>query len=78
MSLVGVPAEVVAATDPGLVGRRAEVSLETARTFVLIEAGRRVVVQKRGTVLRLENGVTVLGDECMGRLEERMKEARRS
>ncbi len=75
--LVGLPACVLLSQDPSLVGRCGVVVEETARTLVLEESdGRRIRVQKRGSVFEFRVGrvaVVVEGELIVGRVDERLK-----
>jgi len=73
MSLVGERIEIMASRDPTKRNLRGEVLLETAKTILLQSGGRRITVEKAGTVLVLDSTGSVLaGDELVGRIEERL------
>ncbi len=77
--LIGLPAEVLDATDPNQRGLRGRVVDETLHTLVLEAAGREVVIPKGGSVFRFRvagEDVTVAGDRLHHRSEDRIKKAR--
>lgn len=74
MSLIGERVTVVGCSDPGFLGRKGEVVLESAKTFSIQEGTRIAVLQKAGTTFRLAaSGGLVSGDDLPGRLEERIR-----
>ena len=74
MNIIGERVFVVKSTDPTKVGRGGEVVLETAKTLVLESAGRKISIEKAGTVLQLESsGRNVASEEIAGRLEDRLR-----
>ena len=74
--LIGLECEVVAATDPTLVGIRGVVVDETRNTLVLEVAGRRKRVAKAIASFRFRVGSHVLevdGKALVARPEDRIK-----
>lgn len=76
--VIGKRVKVLTSLDPTQRGLSGEVLLETSRTFLLEHDGKRLTIQKRGTVLQVqgEKGV-ISGDENLGRLEERIERSSR-
>ena len=76
IGLMGKDVAVVACTDPIMVGLRGTVALESMHMIRITTgaaAERTVSVQKKGTVLVLqESGKVVVADEMNGRIEDRL------
>ncbi len=79
MNMIGEAVAVLHARDPTMSGTRGKAVLETANTVVLLSSkGRRLTVQKKGTVFLLSpSGTVVAGDDITGRLEDRLRERKR-
>jgi RNase P/RNase MRP subunit p29 len=75
IGLMGKDVAVVACTDPIMVGLRGTVALESMHMIKITtsRADRTVSVQKKGTVLVLQDsGKVVVADEMKGRIEDRL------
>ena len=76
MNLIGRRVKILVATDPTQVGLSGELVLERSKTLLLESHGRRLTIQKLGTVIELaERGDIIRGDEILGRVEERIARA---
>ena len=73
MSALGVRMTVAACTDPTTRGISGTLVLESANMLVLNVGGRLLNLPKRGTVLRSQTGVILIGDDMAGRLEDRLR-----
>jgi RNase P/RNase MRP subunit p29 len=75
MSVVGTRAMIIDSKDGSLHGRKGEVVLETANTLLLKTADGTITVEKAGTVLQVDgDDEPLLGDDILGRLEDRIRE----
>ena len=73
MNLIGRRAKILVATDPTQVGLSGELLLERSKTLQLESHGRRLTIQKLGTVIELAGTREVIrGDDILGRVEERI------
>lgn len=73
MNLIGRRVKVLVATDPTQVGLSGELLLEMSKTLQLESLGRRLTIQKLGTVIELAGtGEVIRGDDILGRVEERI------
>ncbi|TLY17674.1 MAG: ribonuclease P protein subunit [Thaumarchaeota archaeon] len=75
MSLIGRRVKILVATDPNQVGLSGELVLERSKTLLLESHGRRLTIQKLGTVIELAGtgrGEVIRGDDILGRVEERI------
>jgi len=76
MNLIGRSVKILDATDPTQVGLSGEVVLERSKTLLLESHGRRLTIQKLGTVIELAGrGEVIRGDDILGRFEERIARA---
>ena len=76
MNLIGRRAKILVATDPNQVGLSGELVLERSKTLLLESQGRRLTIQKSGTVIELAGGGDIItGDDILGRVEERIARA---
>jgi RNase P/RNase MRP subunit p29 len=76
VNLIGRRVKILVATDPTQVGLSGELVLERSKTLLLESHGRRLTIQKLGTVIELaESGDIIRGDEILGRVEERIARA---
>jgi len=76
VNLIGRRVKILVATDPTQVGLSGELVLERSKTLLLESHGRRLTIQKLGTVIELaERGDIIRGDEILGRVEERIARA---
>jgi len=65
--------KILVATDPTQVGLSGELVLERSKTLLLESYGRRLTIQKLGTVIELgARGEVIRGDDVLGRVEERI------
>ena len=73
MNLIGRRVKILVATDPTQVGLSGELVLERSKTLLLESHGRRLTIQKSGTVIELAGrGEVIRGDDVLGRVEERI------
>jgi len=73
MRLLGMDVAVVQSSNPLMVGFRGTVALESMRMITIVSRSKKVTVPKTGTVLQLlEKGKVVVGDEMIGRIEDRL------
>ena len=73
MNLIGRTVKILVATDPTQVGLSGELVLERSKTLLLESHGRRLTIQKLGTVIELgARGEVIRGDDVLGRVEERI------
>ncbi len=75
MNLIGRRVKILVATDPNQVGLSGELVLERSKTLLLESHGRRLTIQKLGTVIELAGkgrGEVIRGDDILGRVEERI------
>ncbi len=73
MNLIGRRVKILVATDPTQVGLSGELVLERSKTLLLESHGRRLTIQKLGTVIELgARGEVIRGDDVLGRVEERI------
>ena len=73
MNLIGRTVKILVATDPTQVGLSGELLLERSKTLLLESHGRRLTIQKLGTVIELgARGEVIRGDDVLGRVEERI------
>ena len=76
MNLIGRRVKILVATDPNQVGLSGELVLERSKTLLLESQGRRLTIQKLGTVIELAGkGEVIRGDDILGRVEERIARA---
>ncbi len=76
MNLIGRSVKILEATDPTQVGLSGELVLERSKTLLLESHGRRLTIQKLGTVIELAGrGEVIRGDDILGRFEERIARA---
>ena len=76
MNFIGRKVKILVATDPTQVGLSGELVLERSKTLLLESHGRRLTIQKSGTVIELAGGGEIItGEEILGRLEERIARA---
>jgi RNase P/RNase MRP subunit p29 len=72
MNVIGRRLTVLSSTDPSKEGRTGVVLLDTARTLVLDSNGRRLRVEKEGSVFQVSDSKKVIaGVDISGRLEDR-------
>ena len=77
MNFIGRKVKILVATDPNQVGLSGELVLERSKTLLLESQGRRLTIQKSGTVIELAGGGEIItGEEILGGLEERIARAR--
>lgn len=76
--LIGLPVEVVGATDPTMRGLKGRVVDETRNMLVIEVQGAEKMIPKRGNRFRFETrgGVEVDGEDILYRPEDRIKKAR--
>jgi RNase P/RNase MRP subunit p29 len=73
IDLIGKKIAVVQCADPSILGLRGILSLESMKTVTILSGSSKRMVPKRGTVLQVQDGGRlVIGDEMMGRVEERI------
>lgn len=73
IDLIGHRIVVLQCSDPGLIGRKGTLALETMKTITIVSGGSKLMLPKVGTVLQLQDGGRlVVGDEMVGRLEDRL------
>jgi len=73
VNLIGRTVKILVATDPTQVGLSGELVLERSKTLLLESHGRRLTIQKLGTVIELgARGEVIRGDDVLGRVEERI------
>jgi RNase P/RNase MRP subunit p29 len=76
VNLIGRRVKILVATDPTQVGLSGELVLDSSKTLLLESHGRRLTIQKLGTVIELaERGEVIRGDDILGRVEERLARA---
>ncbi|TLX98239.1 MAG: ribonuclease P protein subunit [Thaumarchaeota archaeon] len=76
VNLIGRRVKILVATDPNQVGLSGELVLERSKTLLLESQGRRLTIQKLGTVIELAGkGEVIRGDDILGRVEERIARA---
>jgi len=76
VNFIGRKVKILVATDPNQVGLSGELVLERSKTLLLESHGRRLTIQKSGTVIELAGGGEIItGEEILGRLEERIARA---
>jgi RNase P/RNase MRP subunit p29 len=76
VNLIGRRVKILVATDPTQVGLSGELLLERSKTLQLESHGRRLTIQKLGTVIELAGTREVIrGDDILGRVEERIARA---
>jgi RNase P/RNase MRP subunit p29 len=72
MNVIGRRLTVLSSTDPSKEGRTGVVLLDTARTLVLDSNGKRLRVEKEGSVFQVSDSKKVIaGVDISGRLEDR-------
>ena len=73
MNVMGRHLTVITSTDPSKAGLSGLVVMETAKTIVMDTGRLRLRVEKRGMAFLLPGSKNiVLGDELLGRPEERL------
>jgi RNase P/RNase MRP subunit p29 len=72
MSLIGSKVVVQSCTDPTKLGLSGRIVLETANMLLLDTGDRRVMLEKKGTVL-VSGREVITGEEIRGRLEDRLR-----
>lgn len=78
MNVMGRQLTVITSTDPTKTGVSGLVVMETAKTIVMDTGDLRLRVEKQGTAFLLPGSKNiVLGDELLGRPEERLGRGRR-
>ena len=78
MNVMGGQLTVITSTDPTKTGVSGLVVMETAKTIVMDAGGHRLRVEKQGAAFILPGSKNVLlGDELLGRPEERLGRGRR-
>ena len=78
MNVMGRQVTVITSTDPTKTGVSGLVVMETAKTIVMSTGDARLRVEKQGTAFLLPGSKNVvLGDELLGRPEERLGRGRR-
>ncbi len=78
MNVIGSTVAVTKSTDPTKVGRTGTVVMETMKTLILSEGGRKIRIEKAGSTFRVEGiKAEVSGEELAGRLEDRWGSAKR-
>jgi len=76
VNFIGRKVKILVATDPTQVGLSGELVLERSKTLLLESQGRRLTIQKSGTVIELAGGGDIItGDDILGRVEERIARA---
>ena len=76
MNFIGRKVKILVATDPTQVGLSGELVLERSKTLLLESHGRRLTIQKSGTVIEFAGkGGVIRGDDILGRVEERIARA---
>lgn len=74
MSLMGEEVKIIDSNDPTKTGRTGEIIFETSKTFELDTGGRRIMVEKAGSVFQVCGSKKVFnGNEMVGRLEDRLR-----
>jgi RNase P/RNase MRP subunit p29 len=73
VNVIGEDLTVIESSDPGKVGRKGRVLLETANTLLIDSGGSVVRVEKSGASFLLQQeGLIVTGKEIAGRLQSRL------
>ncbi len=73
IGLIGQRVAVLQCPDKGVVGTRGIFALETMKTITIVSGRSKRTMPKVGTVLQLQDsGDLVVGDELVGRLEDRL------
>jgi RNase P/RNase MRP subunit p29 len=73
IDLMGRKVAIVQCSDPSKVGMRGLFALETMKTVTILSNGSAKTVPKVGTVFQLQdNGKVIVGEETLGRLEDRI------
>jgi len=73
IDLIGKKVAIVQCSDQSKVGLRGVFALETMKTISIQSEGATRVIPKVGTVFQLqESGRVVVGNEMVGRLEDRL------
>ena len=78
MILIGAKLTVLSSTDPTKAGLTGEVVLDRANTLVFDSLGKRLVVEKQGSVFQLYGTKQVfVGADLLGRYEDRLRSTKR-
>jgi len=78
MNVMGKQLTVITSSDPTKTGVSGLVVMETAKTVVMVAGDLRLRVEKQGAAFLLPGSKeVVLGDDLLGRPEERLGRGRR-
>lgn len=73
IDLIGQRVAVLQSSDKGIVGTKGIFALETMKTITIVSGHSKRTVPKVGTILQLQDGGgLIVGDELVGRLEDRL------
>lgn len=73
IDLIGQRIAVLQCSDPGLIGKKGTFAIESMKTITIVSGSSKLMLPKVGTVLQLqEGGRIIVGDELVGRLEDRL------
>lgn len=73
MNIIGKKVKVLDSTDKTKKGIEGTVLLDTENMFVLFSSSKKKMVEKKGTILILENGTKIDCNRLVGSLERRLK-----
>lgn len=73
MSALGERMTVLKCKSSSAMGFQGELVLESSNMITMRLGNRLVSLPKLGTVLKSQSGKVILGDDMMGRLEDRLK-----
>lgn len=73
IDLIGQRIAVLQCSDPGIIGKKGTFAIESMKTITIVSGSSKLMLPKVGTVLQLqEGGRIIVGDELVGRLEDRL------
>lgn len=73
IDLIGQKIAVLQCSDPGLIGKKGTFAIESMKTITIVSGSSKLMLPKVGTVLQLQDGGRIIvGDELVGRLEDRL------
>lgn len=73
IDLIGQKIAVLQCSDPGIIGKKGTFAIESMKTITIVSGSSKLMLPKVGTVLQLqEGGRIIVGDELVGRLEDRL------
>ncbi len=73
IDLIGQRIAVLQCSDPGLIGKKGTFAIESMKTITIVSGSSKLMLPKVGTVLQLQDGGRIIvGDELVGRLEDRL------